>query len=405
MKIAILMGRGIEGCGVTRYAIETQKWYESQGMQCDIYASLDKKWPRRKSQENKIIEFTNDEILALSRKLNLEYDCIFYQSLPAKKGHSELYQNEFFEYLVVAITKPLKIAFQNDHKLQSLSRNSKIWETMKHMDAAFTFSFETAFAKKMKEEAPLVPLYLLRNGFDFESIRSKHWKSTEDQLKRITYLGRFAGFKEPHRLVDMQPQLASAGILTELRGIERSRGSLIMFYHDPEVRLNPRTNFYEVTKKNPEPEVKSLDYAYIYGPYQRDEGIEELSNSMFGANFFNLDASAYGDIIEYATLEIIAAGAIPVLDKHWAENTTHISGTRFIDMKDFAIYSDRNDFTSTVKEMEALMQDPIAREARRQSCYEIARQHNDIDAIYQHQHTMIASTKKLAGPPVQMKLF
>jgi hypothetical protein len=405
MKIAILMGRGIEGCGVTRYAIETQKWYHKNNMVCDIYASLDKKWPRRQLQQNNIIEFTNSEIQALSKKLNSEYDVIFYQSLPAKKGHSEDYQNQFLDYLVKDIEKPIKIAFQNDHKLQSLSRNANIWETMRYMDAAFTFSKETAFAKKMAIEAPKIPLYQLRNGFDFDSIRTSFWKPVDQQLNRITYLGRFAGFKEPHRLVEMQPLLKDAGIITELRGIERSRGSLIMFYHDPATLSNPRDNFYEVTKKNPEPDVQSLDYAYIYGPYERNEGINNLSNSMFGSNFFNLAAETYGNIIEYSSLEIIAAGAVPVLDKHWAENNVHVSGTRFADMKDFAIYSDRDDHYSTVAQMQELMADPILRNTRREACYEIAREHNDFNLIYQQQHDLIMATQKLTGPPKVLKLF
>ena len=56
MKVAIILGRGIEGCGVTRYALEEQKWYINNGIQCDIYAGTDKKWGRKDAQEHNIIE-------------------------------------------------------------------------------------------------------------------------------------------------------------------------------------------------------------------------------------------------------------------------------------------------------------------------------------------------------------
>jgi hypothetical protein len=62
MKVAIILGRGIEGCGVTRYALEEQDWYKKNKIECNIYASCDKKWGRKDAQENDIIEFTNSEI-------------------------------------------------------------------------------------------------------------------------------------------------------------------------------------------------------------------------------------------------------------------------------------------------------------------------------------------------------
>lgn len=392
MKVAIILGRGIEGCGVTRYALEEQKWYQTNGIQCDIYAGADKKWGRKDAQENSIIEFGNSEIESLTKKLNEEYDIVYYQSLPAKKGHSEQYQNLFFEHLVCGVTKPIKLSHQNDHKLQSLSRNSKIWETMGQMDASFTHSLNSPFAKKMKELNPGVPVIKMGLGFDFDSLRS-YWKPIETQKKRISYFGRFAGFKDPQRIVDMQPELEAEGIIGEMRGIERSIGSLDLFYSDLSDRANSyRTNIHEVKKD--EKITQSPDKVWIYGPYNRLEGIEELSTSMFGADFYNLDAEAYGDNMEFAMCEIIACGTIPVFDKHWADNCRHKNGTMFNEMKDFAIYSDRNDFAKTAREMAELANDHEAREARRQACFEIAKAHCDNDVVYRQMHMDAISTKK-----------
>lgn len=410
MKAAIILGRGIEGCGVTRYALEEQKWYRNNGMECDIFAGADKKWGRKDAQENDIIEFGNNEIEALSKKLNEEYDIVYYQSLPSKKGHSEPYQLAFYNHLVCGVTKPIKLSHQNDHKAQSLIRNSMIWETMAQMDASFTHSLSSPFAKKMKELNPQVPVIKMGLGFDFDSLR-QYWKPIETQKKRISYFGRFAGFKDPQRIVDMQPELERVGVIGEMRGIERSIGSLDLFYSDLKDRQNSyRPNIYEVNNKNPEPAEQTPNKVWIYGPYNRLEGIEELSTSMFGADFYNLDAEAYGNNMEFAMCEIIACGTIPVFDKHWADNCTHVNGTLFAKMKDFAVYSDRSNLADTADQLAALANDHEAREARRQRCFEIAKEHCGNDVVYRQMHLdAIATLKRTPGksiePPKPSALF
>lgn len=401
MKVAIILGRGIEGCGVTRYALEEQKWYRNNAMVCDIYAGSDKKWGRKNAQDNDIIEYGNNEIDALAKKLDTEYDIVYYQSLPAKKGHSEEYQKAFYEKLVCGVTRPTKLSHQNDHKLQSLSRNSMIWETMAEMDASYTHSLLSPFAKKMREMNKNTPLIKMGLGFDFGSLKD-YWKPTESQVKRISYFGRFAGFKDPQRIIDMQPLLQKYGIIGEMKGIERSIGSLDLFYTDLNDRKNSyRKNIHEV--KNGESIVQTPEKVWIYGPYNRLEGIEDLSNSMFGADFYNLEAEAYGDNMEFAMCEIIATGVIPVFDKHWADNCTHLGGTRFSDIKDFAIYSDKSDLEGTVKQMDELSKDHLLRDKRRQKCLEWARTHCDNDVVYRkmHEDALRVSKKSIEKATVQ----
>jgi hypothetical protein len=401
MKVAIILGRGIEGCGVTRYALEEQKWYKNNSIECTIYASCDKKWGRKDAQENDIIEFTNSEIKALSQKLNTEYDIVYYQSLPSKKGHSEEYQKLFYDYLICEVYKPIKLSHQNDHKLQSLSRNYNIWEIMSHMDGSFTHSLSSPFAKKMKELNPHVPIMKMGLGFDFESLR-KYWKPIDEQKRRVSYFGRFAGFKDPKRIIEMQPLLSQVNILSELRGIERSIGSLDLFYDDLTDRDNSyKKNIYEV--KNNETIEQTFEKAYIYGPYNRLEGIQELSSSMFGADFYNLDATAYGDNMEFAMCEIIASGSIALFDSHWAENCKHRNGNKFSDIKDFAIYSDKNNFEATIDEMFELANNHELREKRRTSQFEIASSHCDNNIVYKEMHEKAINCKKTQK--VQSTLF
>ena len=44
--IALIMGRGVEGCGVTRYTIEYKNWLEKQGKEVVVYALKEKSFSR-----------------------------------------------------------------------------------------------------------------------------------------------------------------------------------------------------------------------------------------------------------------------------------------------------------------------------------------------------------------------
>lgn len=401
MKVAILLGRSIEGCGVTRYALEMQAWYKANKHECNIFASTDKQWGRRDAQEHEIIEFGNDEVETLAKKIDANYDIVYYQSLPSK-GHSSEYQESFFKNMVQGIKQPVKLAFQNDHKLQSLSRNYKIWETMAEMDGAYTHALTSFFAKKMKELNPKVALLKMGVGFDFESLRS-YWKPIDQQLRRVSYFGRFAGFKDPQRMIMLQPFLEEFNIISEMRGIERSIGSLSLFYNDLSDRKNSyKKNIYEVKRKEEKTVFQTIDKCWIYGPYNRLEGIEELSKSMFGADFYNLEPELYGDNTEYAMCEIIACGSVPVFDIHWAENCKFVDGRLFSQIQNFAIYSDgssESGLRQTAQQINELANNNKIREQRRNDCFDIAKRHCDSDTVYREVHqnaTNLLELKKVA---------
>ena len=49
MKVVHILGRGIEGCGVTRFTLELKDWALKQGWDYTVYAPSDKKWTRAAS--------------------------------------------------------------------------------------------------------------------------------------------------------------------------------------------------------------------------------------------------------------------------------------------------------------------------------------------------------------------
>ena len=84
MNISILMGRGIEGTGNTKYAVELQEHIESIGSTCNVYANKDKKWGREKSHNNHIqlISYIDNERFIIDECL--KSDLIVVLSVPAK---------------------------------------------------------------------------------------------------------------------------------------------------------------------------------------------------------------------------------------------------------------------------------------------------------------------------------
>lgn len=401
MKVAIILGRGVEGCGVSRYALQMKKWYDENGHTAMIFAGDDKKWgrPLDKEDQIKITTVPTDGLKEFQERLDKEFDVVFYQSLPAVKGFSKEYQESYFEHIIKGVTVPIKIAFQNDHKAQSLARNYRLYDTMREMDGVFTHSFTSIFGNKMRELVPETKIMKMGVGFDFDELKS-FIKPFNEMERRLTFFSRFATFKDPARMFKLLPYMKEAGIVSEMLGVERSIGALPIFYENIEKRI-PHSKIIEIpsldNEKFDETEKDGLDKIYMIGPYIREQGIERISRSMFGADFYNLHKDTYGDNFEYAMCEIIAAGSIPVFDDHWAYYSMHVNGTRFFDMDDFAIYTNKDNpesFENAKNEMVRLMNDPEAFEERRQNCIRIAKEHTGEDEVFSKMFDQVKVMKK-----------
>ena len=401
MKIGILLGRGIEGCGVTRFATEFQNYLLSQGYNCKSYATLDKKWGRKNTQQTKIIEFKNDKINNIKQQLN-NCDIVFYQSLPSK-SNSNSYKEKFFNELVVGVDKPIKIIFQNDHKIHSLNRNYNLWETVKKMDCAFTFGKGTVFYKKIKEIGINTPVKFFNNGHDFSKL---DFLIKKEQRKKMSYLGRFATFKEPDRMIYLQPLLSKHEIICEARGIEKSIGAKTKFFvtNSKDLKSPEHSNIKYRSKSIIDSQ--DLDHLHVYGPYDRIPTLELLSNNMFGANFFNLKKEEYSNIIEYSTLEMINIGMIVVVDKQWAQNNYHIQGDSFYDLDCF-IYNERDKCQETVEQIVELSNNKQLRNKKRNLAYNVAKSHCDVNIAFKDliEKSKTVSKKKQVYEPKQTLLF
>ena len=402
MRVTLLLGRGVEGAGITRYCIELSSYLLSQGIDTDIHVIDDKKWGRGGFQvfPKAPIMIKESNIDHYEDVLNT-YDYVFINSVPSVK-HSEWAINGFLKMIKGLSTK--KIIFQNDHKIASIHRNANFFEICNLCDGIVSFSATSPFFNKLADlfgaqiRNRFIPLI---NGFNFDNLAK--YRKTE-HFKKITYLGRFATFKQPERLFGFLPYAKDNNILLEMKGVERSLGALHIFYDDLEKRI-PKHDIIEVNNKAiangliADNDKRDFEHVYIYGPYEYVDGMESLSTSLIGADFYHLAAEAYGNSIEYAQCEIIGVGSIPMFDHHWAENTWVFENGKktdkhYIDLDTYGLFLKKD--LSNTKELVEKINDIYSNKTLKQKyldcSLEITRNHCNTDYIF---YNLLEDIKKL----------
>jgi hypothetical protein len=333
MRFCLLLGRGIEGCGVTRLAIEFNKFLILNDYKSTIFHISDKIWPRMKLQEINSTEINNENIQEISKYINKNFDYIFYLSVPSLKHSQECIDN-FFNYLVLNINIK-KIMIQCDHKLQSINRNANIYNISRNMDGIFVYNKNALFSKKLNEYNLGYKLLDYYFGIDIDDISKYRIKN---KYKKIIYFGRFARFKNPHFLYELHKYIKKYNFITEFLGVERSIGALFSMFNDD------KKYYYE--KNYISENIQNSNLPYMYGPYNRNEGLKRLSRSLFGCDFYTLASDAYGFNLEYSQYEIIGVGCIPIFTYNWAiDNILIDSDIKFIDIENFALYL-KNDLSN-----------------------------------------------------------
>ena len=255
MKIALLLGRGIEGCGVTKSAVEFKTLFPGS---VDIFATNDKKWPRRDSMKWEATEFqcaNIEEAKAIAYKIHREYDILIVYSVPSK-AHSKECQINFLKMLK-AIKRPKKAIIQHDHSIHSIIRNANLKESVELCEHVFMHSLKGDFNKWMdKNDITSVKRHEFGVGFNYDNHRKLFWKPIKSQNKDIVrWLGRTAFWKGPTLMIDFHEwHLRDAGYITILEGLEASIQWPGIVYRDHVKKQDRRdvVNFFRPEKEHPE---------------------------------------------------------------------------------------------------------------------------------------------------------
>jgi hypothetical protein len=411
-KVAIVLGRGTEGCGVTQCAIQMQKVTGA-----DILSAKDKKWGRAKGLDLTQEEFMiGTEWQKYAQKINENYDlCIIY-SIPSK-SHPQDCQDNFIPFLqAISIRK----AFINvDHKAASIARNANLKEVCENVDVIMTHSLENDFSKFMLKNKIKTPLTKMGLGFDYDGHRSKYWRPIEEQQHNmIRWIGRTAMWKGPSLMIDFhQDALMNSGFITVLEGLEASIQYPLVLYRDNkeenptdrrlvENYFRPEKQYNEV-KFTPDLYGKEVEGkgAYLYPQYINSEAMERMARSAFGSDLYHLKAETYGNNIENCHAECVASGTVPLFHKHFCDNVIHkVQGKPVSQCKDSGtIGVDYTNFDECRDIMTKLKNDPAMRDDWREMAFEFWKQHSDGDEVVKEIIELATNTNE--NQPVGLEAF
>ncbi len=384
MKVAHVLGRGIDGCGVTKAAIELQA-----AVGGEIFASKDKTF-RGKSFDFKPTTYkTAKDWQDVAKRLN-EFDLVILHSTPPSSMSDEIIDG--FVDLVQAVTSR-KALICHDHKMASITRNGRLVDICKNVDILTTHSLSNDFCRYMDKNGVTTPRVKMELGFDYDAHRAKYWKPIEQtQDHVIRWIGRAAGWKNPKLMIDFhESYLMERGFITVLEGLEASIGYKDLLYRDVDDPSTRRkvSNFFRPEKEYGEDkdfvygEEKAGVGAYLYPPFVNSEAMERLSRSAFGSNLYNLGPQFHNNNIEYCHSETIASGTIPIFHQDFLDTVIHKKYgdpiSKCVNTGTIGLSYDKME--SAAQKIEFLAENPTARDEWREMAFAFWKDHNDIKEI------------------------
>jgi hypothetical protein len=328
-KYGLLLGRGIEGTGNTKYAVELDKYLVKTGNTCVSIAGKDKSWGRNKSHNHKIIELKFKNQFMEAYHMLKDCDNVIVLSVPAA-NYDEAAKDGFLEVLRLLKEKNIPIAYiQVDHKSASISRNfysdDKYMKFFDYLHKTITHSKDGDYMRWCRERRISTNNILTPDegdilGFNFEEYKPLWIPFEQKEYRSIRFMGRSAGWKGPWLVRDLHESIFKEnGYNTYIEGIELSIGVLGDLYVETTPNRIPRK---DVTLCLDQDGTYTFDRnmpAFILPPYTNDVGMYRLRKTQFSIELLLLDDRFLDNVIEYAMFEYIANGTVPIFRKRWTE--------------------------------------------------------------------------------------
>lgn len=359
MNVAIVLMKGFDGCGVSRFAIEHQKELRRTGHICDIY-SFERKYSRAKSHKDKdaifykdftSIDFSKYDIFVLNsyEKEFEQKDLDYYRSLSCKK-----------------------VAMMHEIIKQNYGRIPHLWDWIEASDIVSSFSIEMDFTKELFDRYPKAKYFSFKMAMSDEEINNLYKNSLDtNRNDELIYYGRWTTMKDPHRLIDykaLDPNIDVTAI-----GIERSMGAFADILSNP-LSYCPKCPGFIESKEQFYSIFRDKTKMNVIPPIDRNAALDILRETLYGCSFYRLEGKRMhnlGNRMEFTQIEISSV-CLPVFDKIWGENTfDNLTGKSFYDLGDNAIYSDKYDLQSSLDEMRFLKDHIEDYNRRRKNVYDI----------------------------------
>ena len=366
LRIATIYGQSLEGCGVTATTSQLEMWGKKTGTIVHTY-SYTRKYTRSDAHIiNNLFYFgypkkKDKNILTLeeaSRKLDNEYDIIMFMNYPNAKFELQYYRDFYFK-LFEKIQKPQKAVYIHEIRGAQFNRLAYLVPMIVNADIVFHFETTSTLAKLidglgLQKIGDRLHKYTLWMNFDdLDQWRNKYLNKKIPGVASVT---RWSSSKNVRRTIDImdEVQQRKPDWDCQIHGIERSMGAKIdvldyekTIYDNGNGKLDNAENGCVVVK----------------GPVDRNVGVDIVASHMFSTAFWSMpkDPENYGNRMEYTQIEIIGAGTIPILDKHWGEHNHTRDGRRYIDIPYSAIYiggREEDEINETVNTLIEIAENP-----------------------------------------------
>jgi hypothetical protein len=339
-KTAVLMLRGVEGCGVSTYARHFKAFFDSNQATCDIFAlNLNVGRPDT-STDIDVTIFSFSESAELVNKINKDYDLVLVFSVPAKNAGESIINN-YVEFILEPISVP-KWMINHDHHFLSIGRNADYANAIEVCDGLLCHSLtetKSGFIKWLKNREIAKQAQKMDVFFHVPLVEHLIDLDRGDRKKRLINASRAVAWKRGSIVLNLHDPLADKGFITEMIGFERSiAGYSQLKNYEGKLKWYTSDHFYKPIKGPSafssarvnnelfdfiDEEGQNPDFMYVIGSYDYKRGLQRIAHSAFATHprSFEHNNLDYGNNFEYQGLEA-ALLSIPIFHRHFLETVT-----------------------------------------------------------------------------------
>ena len=379
-KIAVVYGQGIEGCGVTRVGAELELWSKKVDCQLDTFSYDEKFFTRRAAHKLTYRSFTKSNVDEIKQALE-KYDLVIFNSYPNNKYDHEAIR-KFYHNLFKPL-QALKVMFVHEISKANIDKICYLVPMLNEADLVYHFGTDTWMAEKVQTMMPSKKagerMCRFRMWMNFEELlRYKEMYPIESRKRGLTYVGRWSTLKNIDRTVEVgywADQL-DPSFITEIHGIEASVGAKFQI-------IDHEWTTYTKINKTIENRVYGNGPVKAWEPCTRDFALNHFATHMFGSAFYSLPKQPqnYGNRMEYTQIEIIGTGAVPLFDRHWAENNCITDGTKYADIPFMSILSDGKDVQEVAQTIVEMSHNIPLMKKYQQTSFDVAYQEFNADRV------------------------
>ena len=392
LKIALIYGQSIEGCGVSRGGVEVELWAEKTGAIAHTYALNEKKYSRANAHNFKHLKyFSKKEIKQTAQYINDNYDIVIFNNYPHNKFTHDILKSFYYDFFEV-IQKPIKAVYIHEIHRGEIDKKGYLVPMLVNSDLVFHFDIDTWFSKIVHELGfqqigDRLNKYTLWMNFDeLDTYRQVYLNNKKKGLVSVT---RWSSLKNVRRSIDIMAHLQELepSWKCSIHGIERSIGAKFDILDYPKtIYVNP----------NGKKDNEEKGEVHVYGPVTRNEGLDIVGSCLFSSSFFSLPRKPenYGNRAEYSQIEIIGVGTIPVFDKHWAENNKLNDGRKYIDIPYSAVYTNGSNTREIAEKLIEISKDPKEIQKYLDTSYNLVKSEFDAEVVIPKAIDLIQSKGK-----------